>query len=86
MILSAFGSPDLRQIDGMGGANTSTSKVAIIKKSDREGVDVDYDFGQVSVDNTRSSVLWAPSPSTRAWFGRLSLSPRCVFSTPTPIK
>lgn len=50
VILSAFGSPDLRQIDGMGGANTSTSKVAIISKSEREGVDVDYDFGQVSVD------------------------------------
>jgi hypothetical protein len=50
VILSAFGSPDLRQIDGMGGANTSTSKVAIIKKSNREGIDVDYDFGQVSVD------------------------------------
>ncbi|MDP3385660.1 MAG: PrpF domain-containing protein [Eubacteriales bacterium] len=50
VILSAFGSPDLRQIDGMGGANTSTSKVAIIKKSEREGIDVDYDFGQVSVD------------------------------------
>ena len=48
-ILSAFGSPDLRQIDGMGGANTSTSKVAIIKKSDRPGIDVDYDFGQVDV-------------------------------------
>lgn len=50
VILSAFGSPDIRQIDGLGGANTSTSKVAIIKKSDREGVDVDYTFGQVSVD------------------------------------
>ncbi len=50
VILSAFGSPDLRQIDGMGGANTSTSKVAIIKKSEREGIDVDYDFGQVSID------------------------------------
>ncbi len=50
VILSAFGSPDLRQIDGMGGANTSTSKVAIISKSEREGADVDYDFGQVSVD------------------------------------
>lgn len=33
----------------MGGANTSTSKVAIIKKSDRPGIDVDYDFGQVDV-------------------------------------
>ena len=50
VILSAFGSPDLRQIDGMGGANTSTSKVAVIRKSEREGVDVDYEFGQVSID------------------------------------
>lgn len=49
VILSAFGSPDRRQIDGMGGANTSTSKVAIIKKSDRPGIDVDYDFGQVDL-------------------------------------
>lgn len=49
VILSVFGSPDRRQIDGMGGANTSTSKVAIIKKSGRPGVDVDYDFGQVDV-------------------------------------
>ena len=50
VILSAFGSPDRRQIDGMGGANTSTSKVAVIKKSDRPGIDVDYDFGQVDVN------------------------------------
>lgn len=49
VILSAFGSPDRRQIDGMGGASTSTSKVAVIKKSDRPGIDVDYDFGQVDV-------------------------------------
>lgn len=49
VILSAFGSPDRRQIDGMGGANTSTSKVAVIKKSDRPGIDVDYTFGQVDV-------------------------------------
>lgn len=49
VILSAFGSPDRRQIDGMGGANTSTSKVAVIKKSSRPGIDVDYDFGQVDV-------------------------------------
>ena len=49
VILSAFGSPDRRQIDGMGGANTSTSKVAVISKSNRPGIDVDYDFGQVDV-------------------------------------
>lgn len=52
VILSAFGSPDLRQIDGLGGATTSTSKVAIIKKSDREDADIDYFFGQVSVDSS----------------------------------
>lgn len=51
VILSAFGSPDRRQIDGMGGANTSASKVAIIKKSERPGIDVDYDFGQVDVNH-----------------------------------
>lgn len=50
VILSAFGSPDRRQIDGMGGANTSTSKVAILKKSERPGIDVDYDFGQVDIN------------------------------------
>jgi len=49
VILRAFGSPDRRQIDGMGGASTSTSKVAVISKSSRPGIDVDYDFGQVDV-------------------------------------
>ena len=53
VILSAFGSPDGRQIDGMGGANTSTSKVAVIKKSERPGIDVDYTFGQVDVFTER---------------------------------
>lgn len=50
VILRAFGSPDLRQIDGLGGANSSTSKVAIISVSQRDDSDIDYDFGQVSVD------------------------------------
>ena len=50
VILSAFGSPDRRQIDGMGGANTSTSKVAVIRPSERPGIDVDYDFGQVDIN------------------------------------
>lgn len=47
-ILRAFGSPDIRQIDGLGGANSLTSKVAIISPSIREDADVDYTFGQVS--------------------------------------
>jgi len=49
-LLRVMGSPDPRQIDGMGGADPLTSKVAVVKKSAREGVDVDYLFLQVFVD------------------------------------
>lgn len=49
-LLSIMGSPDPRQIDGMGGADPLTSKVAVVNKSDREGIDVDYLFLQVFVD------------------------------------
>jgi 4-oxalomesaconate tautomerase len=49
-LLGIMGSPDPRQIDGMGGADPLTSKVAVVQKSDREGVDVDYLFLQVFVD------------------------------------
>lgn len=49
-LLRALGSPDPRQIDGMGGADPLTSKVAIVKRSERSGVDVDYLFLQVFVD------------------------------------
>ena len=49
-LLRAMGSPDPRQIDGMGGAHPLTSKVAVVRKSEREGVDVDYLFLQVFVD------------------------------------
>ncbi|NVK18887.1 MAG: 4-oxalomesaconate tautomerase [Methylocystaceae bacterium] len=49
-LLRIMGSPDDRQIDGMGGADPLTSKVAVIKPSAREGVDIDYLFLQVFVD------------------------------------
>jgi 4-oxalomesaconate tautomerase len=49
-LLRAMGSPDVRQIDGMGGADPLTSKVAVVRKSTRAGVDVDYLFLQVFVD------------------------------------
>ena len=49
-LLRVMGSPDARQIDGMGGADPLTSKIAVVSKSDREGVDVDYLFLQVFVD------------------------------------
>jgi 4-oxalomesaconate tautomerase len=50
VLLAVMGSPDPRQIDGIGGADPLTSKVAIISKSSRPGVDVDYLFAQVFVD------------------------------------
>ena len=49
-LLRVMGSPDDRQIDGMGGANPLTSKVGVVRKSAREGIDVDYLFLQVFVD------------------------------------
>lgn len=49
-LLRIMGSPDPRQIDGMGGADPLTSKVAVVKRSERPGVDVDYLFLQVFVD------------------------------------
>lgn len=49
-LLGMMGSPDARQIDGMGAADPLTSKVAIVSRSNREGVDVDYLFLQVFVD------------------------------------
>ncbi len=53
LLLAAMGSPDARQIDGIGGGDSLTSKVAIIKRSARPGVDVDYLFAQVVVDEPR---------------------------------
>jgi len=49
-LLRAMGSPDPRQIDGMGGADPLTSKVAVVAGSAREGVDIDYLFLQVFVE------------------------------------
>lgn len=50
VLLHIMGSPDPRQIDGMGGADPLTSKIAVVQKSKRPGVDVDYRFLQVFVD------------------------------------
>lgn len=53
VLLAVMGSPDARQIDGIGGADSLTSKVAIIRPSSRAGADVDYLFAQVLVDEPR---------------------------------
>ncbi|EMF7414446.1 2-methylaconitate cis-trans isomerase PrpF [Vibrio parahaemolyticus] len=52
LLLRVIGSPDpyAKQIDGMGGATSSTSKAVIVSRSSRDDHDVDYLFGQVSID------------------------------------
>jgi 2-methylaconitate cis-trans-isomerase PrpF len=50
IILAIFGSPDIRQIDGLGGADSLTSKLAIIQPSKKAGIDIDYTFGAVGID------------------------------------
>lgn len=56
ILLDVFGSPDIRQIDGLGGATSQTSKAAIIGPSSRPDADLDYTFAQVSV--TEALVDW----------------------------
>ncbi|MCU7946775.1 MAG: putative methylaconitate Delta-isomerase PrpF, partial [Candidatus Thiodiazotropha sp. (ex Cardiolucina cf. quadrata)] len=59
LLLRVIGSPDPygKQTDGMGGATSSTSKTVILAKSEKEDHDVDYLFGQVSID--KSFVDWS---------------------------
>jgi len=49
-LLAVMGSPDVRQIDGMGGADPVKSKVAMVSKSEENGIDVNYHFAQVKID------------------------------------
>jgi len=55
VLLAAMGSPDIRQIDGVGGAHPLTSKVAVIGPATRPDADVDYLFLQVAVDKAEVS-------------------------------
>ncbi|HNA79537.1 MAG TPA: PrpF domain-containing protein, partial [Turneriella sp.] len=59
LLLRVIGSPDPyeKQIDGMGGATSSTSKTVIVAKSTQADHDVDYLFGQVSID--KAFVDWS---------------------------
>lgn len=52
-LLSVMGSPDRRQIDGLGGAHPLTSKVALISRSEEPGCDVDFLFAQIGVDQPK---------------------------------
>jgi methylitaconate Delta-isomerase len=56
ILLDVFGSPDVRQINGLGGATSQTSKAAIIGPPSRPDADIDYTFAQVSV--TQPVIDW----------------------------
>ena len=64
LLLRVIGSPDPygKQTDGMGGATSSTSKTVILSKSECEGYDVDYLFGQVAID--KPFVDWRETAET----------------------
>jgi 4-oxalomesaconate tautomerase len=74
VLLAVMGSPDPRQIDGIGGADPLTSKVAIIRRSARPDADVDYLFAQVNV----TGPLWTTAKTAAIFLPPLALSPSSV--------
>ena len=93
VLLATMGSPDVRQIDGLGGGDDQTSKVILVGPSRRSGIDVEYLFAQVSVSrdlvdttpNSGNMLSVSPlSPSSAAWFNRAILPRRRGFTTLIP--
>lgn len=55
-LLASYGSPDARQVDGIGGADPLTSKAAIVSRSERDDADIEYTFCQVGIEDPAVSV------------------------------
>ena len=53
IFLAALGSPDTRQLDGVGAGDSHTSKIAVVNPSTRPGVDMDFLFGEVAITEPR---------------------------------
>jgi 4-oxalomesaconate tautomerase len=83
VLLAVMGSPDARQIDGIGGADPLTSKVAIISRSSRVGIDVDYLFAQVSIDQPFVDVT-PNCGNMLAGVGPFSIE-RCLIASRDPV-
>ena len=82
VLLAAMGSPDARQIDGLGGAHPLTSKVAIVSKSARDDADVDYLFLQVQPDKPEVSDS-QPCGNLLAGVGPFAIEKGLVKAGPT---
>ena len=80
IFLKVMGTPDVKQIDGMGGTVSSTSKIAIIAPSNKPGVDVEYTFREWTEVRTAeiSHRRLARLRLTKVWFRRLSRSRWCA--------
>ena len=50
ILMTIMGTPDPKEIDGLGGATSVTSKVVLVQRSERRGIDVDYLFAQMIID------------------------------------
>ena len=77
VLLAAMGSPDPRQIDGLGGAHPLTSKAGIVSVSDQEGVDLEFLFAQLQpttdvVDTTPTAETCSPRRSLAIESGLLT--------------
>ncbi|SNR46332.1 PrpF domain-containing protein [Halorubrum vacuolatum] len=55
-VLELFGSPDPLQVDGLGGSHTHTSKLMLVDRSERDGVDLTYEYAQVGIEH--ATVDW----------------------------
>ena len=56
LFCTAMGTPDPKQVDGLGGGTSSTSKAVVVSKSERPGIDVDYLFVQVGVGKMTADI------------------------------
>ena len=86
LLLRVIGSPDpyTKQIDGMGGATSSTSKTVILSKSSQTDHDVDYLFGQVAID--KPFVDWSGNcGNLTAAVGAFAISNGLIDSTRIPL-
>lgn len=93
LVLEAFGSPDLRQIDGLGGADPLTSKVAYIGAPTVSGTDINYTFGDVGIANPMidytgncGNTSAAVGPSLCCAASSNPSSPSLRYASTTPIR
>ena len=80
LLLKVMGSPDAKQIDGLGGTVTVTSKAVMAKPSTRKGIDVDYLFAQIEIDDPRVDTI-PPCGNMMAGVGPFAIEKGWVKAT-----